>query len=458
MNAPAFHTRLEDEVAVAETALDQGIERDEDLLACLEAVAKGDFSRRPKGEDALSRAVGRLIDQRIGSAKGALSSLVGQSIAANETSIAVAHVLNSARAVDESASSITDTVSQLVGSIRSISATSEGAASLSRTMANAAGNGRDDAASATEKMARIEDLVKAAADQMESLGQASGDIAVMVETIGKIAAQTNLLALNATIEAARAGEAGKGFAVVASEVKNLSNQTAKATQDIAERIARFEEVVHAIEAAMAESANAVEDGTGMISSLSDAVSKLGDDAHEVDRAMSEIAGVLARQTGAADQIGQGVTTIANQARGTVKEIEKASTSIDKSLNVTQQSLDQVGTYSLDNKDLYLAKVDHVVWKKQVINKLAGREKLNIQDHKQCRLNQWLQSEDARKYKHLSAFSALEEPHRQMHQFGVDAVKKCENGDREGALAAYQELDRLSNTVLTHLDELIAAAS
>src|SRR5678816_1453356 len=52
---------------------------------------------------------------------------------------------------------------------------------------------------------------------IETLNQQVGQIGVVADMIGEIAARTNLLALNATIEAARAGEAGKGFAVVASE-------------------------------------------------------------------------------------------------------------------------------------------------------------------------------------------------------------------------------------------------
>lgn len=78
-----------------------------------------------------------------------------------------------------------------------------------------------------------------AADSVDQLSKAIGEIERVVTVISEIAGQTNLLALNATIEAARAGAAGKGFAVVASEVKALSVETRNATGEIAATIERL---------------------------------------------------------------------------------------------------------------------------------------------------------------------------------------------------------------------------
>lgn len=66
----------------------------------------------------------------------------------------------------------------------------------------------------------------------QSLYEATSQIEMAMELIGKISVQTKLLALNASIEASRAGEQGKGFAVVAHEIRQLADQSKHATEDI----------------------------------------------------------------------------------------------------------------------------------------------------------------------------------------------------------------------------------
>jgi len=66
-------------------------------------------------------------------------------------------------------------------------------------------------------------------DQATELENTLSQLATVVASISAIAGQTRLLALNAAIEAARAGEAGLGFAVVAAEVKKLAADTKSAT-------------------------------------------------------------------------------------------------------------------------------------------------------------------------------------------------------------------------------------
>lgn len=75
-------------------------------------------------------------------------------------------------------------------------------------------------------------LTNSVADVMGSLSEKVKNIESVMSVINEISAQTNLLALNASIEAARAGEHGKGFAVVAEEVRKLAEQSSQATDEV----------------------------------------------------------------------------------------------------------------------------------------------------------------------------------------------------------------------------------
>ena len=86
---------------------------------------------------------------------------------------------------------------------------------------------------ATAAMQAVRDSSAEVSEAIRSLGEKSGQIGGIVETITGIAAQTNLLALNAAIEAARAGEHGRGFAVVAEEVRHLAEESQEAAATIA---------------------------------------------------------------------------------------------------------------------------------------------------------------------------------------------------------------------------------
>jgi methyl-accepting chemotaxis protein len=102
-------------------------------------------------------------------------------------------------------------------------------------------------------MGNIKVKVAQSVKKVREMGEQSGKIGSILETIDDIAAQTNLLALNAAIEAARAGEHGKGFAVVADEVRKLAERSRDATSEVGA-------LIHDIQNAVAEAVQAMNEG------------------------------------------------------------------------------------------------------------------------------------------------------------------------------------------------------
>lgn len=431
-------------------------DHDQDLVQCIEAIARGDFSRRPRGEGPVSRALLRLIDSRVVGVTTALDNVVAQAIAANETAISSGNMIAVTREVETHAQGIAAAIEELVTSVSGISQSSDDALAAAREVAGTTEKGKEAVLTATRTMEEIHAVVEDAGAKVTQLSEASQDIVDIIATIEKIAAQTNLLALNATIEAARAGEAGKGFAVVASEVKNLSQQTANATQDIRERIERLTSEIASIVSSMDSGTKVVQTGTEVMQSVDDGMQEIDLCAGEVGTKMAEIANILSQQTEATTEVAQGITKIAEMSQESVKLVEETADSIDRSVDGI---VDQMGTfvdYDIPGKIIRFAKADHVIWKKKLADMIVGRQSLEpdeLADNHSCRLGTWYYSDMAADLRDHPAFQALEGPHRLVHEHGIEATRLYNMGDLTGALGAIEKVEEASKDVLALLADL-----
>lgn len=215
------------------------------------SVAKGDFSQKVQihSDDAIGN-LAKALNQMIDKLRGILTETTTISRQVSESSSGIYHkslelqevigqVTVSTNELAAGASSISEDVSDMSGSVRDIESKIDAYAMSTKVMNDKSGQmitlvekGRTAVESQSLGMKSNIAATMAVASTINELAQQAEGITKITRTIKDIAEQTNLLSLNASIEAARAGEHGRGFAVVAQQVRNLAEESSQATKEV----------------------------------------------------------------------------------------------------------------------------------------------------------------------------------------------------------------------------------
>lgn len=431
----------------------------DDLLRCLKGLIAGDYTLTVTESGDLAEALRALVEKLKTSTMEEMSRVVKLSVQANETAIFSAQMLSNLKKVDQQAQTIAAAAEEMVATVQSISNFGSNISSQAQDAETAVTAGAQASSKAVETMNHITASVKDTMQKVTTLAQFSDRIGKISSDIKKIADQTNLLALNATIEAARAGEAGKGFAVVAGEVKSLATQTKGSTDEINIIIRQLQEEVQSVLHSMEGSSKAVTEGQEAINEVGRQMEQIHHRIDEVTRNTANIAGTLTEQGQASQEVAKGIATIAASSSESVQGIERIVDAMNAVEKLISAQIAKLAELTVPDKVIKLAQSDHVLWKKRLANMIIGREGLKAEelaDHHTCRLGRWYDTVEDPKYRNNPVFQKLVEPHKRVHQHGIQSVRCFNDGRLDEALREIEQVEAASRDVLRMLAELEGA--
>jgi len=429
----------------------------QELSTLFARLSEGDFTYRATGNDPLVRQANGLAAQLEERMLEQLDDMVGMTMNAFETTITmgrleqdISHLDDRAMAMASASEEMSANVTHVAERIDQVNGSIMNANQQSQDAGEAVGH-------AVDAMNDIDRRVEQAGERVRALTMASREINGILTVIKKISDQTNLLALNATIEAARAGDAGRGFAVVAHEVKQLSQQTKEATENIVEKIQRIQTDVSTIAEATEGITKAVGQGNRDMDNVNDRMREMADALHMIAGEVDQITEATRDQSDASQEVAQSVAETATMVANARQVVDQTLKDTDGMESKLISEIQEFADMKLNGAILRLAKSDHILWKKRLINMILDRgdiELSTVASHHDCRLGKWYDALGKQTYGRMATFRELEAPHEQVHSLGRRAVERYNSGDKEGAIADVEAIAPLSETVVGLLERLI----
>lgn len=230
-------------------------------------------------------------------------------MASNEQAVNINNSVESISNVNNSALQIHDNMENVV--------------SLSSITKEEAISGQKQANNTIAQINQVKLTVVKTSQTVDSLGNLSSEIEIIVDLIKSIAEQTNLLALNAAIEAARAGEHGKGFGVVADEVKKLATQSADATNKIIGMIKEIQSKTQEVVVEVEKEINEIDSGVSSIEKVEQLLNTIVESVENVNVHTKEVATLtdkLTQESTAAVSMMENASAITEETAAQSEEI------------------------------------------------------------------------------------------------------------------------------------------
>ena len=361
-------------------------------------------------------------------------------------------------------------IEEIASTSQNLAQASEELSRITSEISSMAQEGQEAIRQISDTMASVKSSMEEVSRKARSLTEKATTINTVVETIANIAEQTNLLALNAAIEAARAGEAGRGFAVVADEIRKLAEESKKAADEIGKNLS---EVVGGIEDTsrdilkMSDSVNeasvksdqAIERITeilGRIGNISDMASNVAASAQEQSATTQEMASASQNIVKLITEVNNMMAGIRDRVEGMARrvvDLEDNLNKLDVRFSEAFEELENFNLHTIEDmiKEKEKAVKSHREWMEKLETVLSNGTFDIETDPQKCGFGIFYKSmvppPDVKEI-----WEKIGNIHEELHRMGSEILRSVGNGDREKAQKFWEEAKRMSEDLISALNE------
>ncbi|NMG10013.1 GAF domain-containing protein [Brasilonema sp. UFV-L1] len=246
-----------------------------------------------------------------------------------------------------------DAVDQMRQSIKAVAKSAKQAAEVAGTAYHAAEVGSTAIDLTVENTFKLREVMEGTEIKVKRLGESLQRISRVVALINQIAIQTNLLVINTNlvintdIEAGRADKEAQGFAVIAEKISELAAQSSQASSEIEEIVANIQLETSEVVKAMKLGSTQVIKGTHLAQNTKHSLNHILEVCRHIDQLVQSISDATVSQVQTSREVSILMQDIAKVSEMTSSSFSQVSTSLQKTVEISQQLQEGVRTFKVN---------------------------------------------------------------------------------------------------------------
>lgn len=214
--------------------------------------------------------------------------------------------------------------------------------------------------------------------------------------------------------------------------------------------------MNAITEAMETTLSSVAEGQGCLRDATAGMHAVETNVAAITGRIDEIATAIGQQTEATNAVAAATNVHAEKSENSLHAVQSTIGALNHTVVVLKERLDHIAAMNLPGAMLWLAKTDHVFWKRRVSEIVAGIAPFDeavLTDHHHCRFGRWYDGVDDANLKAHPAFARIPLPHSEVHKHGRAAIEAMRAGLEKQALMELQQMEVASEELMRILDDL-----